>query len=73
MVLISSELNVTYQGQAPTSLKMGMYAYGPAKAVLQGECISQTACILAIVFEAPVDAHEHKSSALGVNNVIDLL
>ncbi|NND81890.1 MAG: cupin domain-containing protein [Gammaproteobacteria bacterium] len=58
MVLVSGELDVTYQGQNTTHLKTGMYAYGPAKAVHDGKCISKESCILTIAFEAPVDAYK---------------
>ena len=30
MVLIAGELEVTYKGEQPQTLKEGMYAYGPA-------------------------------------------
>jgi quercetin dioxygenase-like cupin family protein len=60
MVLVSGKLDVTYQGQDTTHLKKGMYAYGPAKAVHHGKCISKEECVLVIAFEEPVDAHEHK-------------
>jgi quercetin dioxygenase-like cupin family protein len=56
MVLISGELHVTYDGQEPTILKPGMYAYGPSKAVHRGRCVSAEACVLFIAFEGPVDA-----------------
>ena len=59
MVLVSGELNVTYEGQSTTHMKTGMYAYGPAKAVHTGKCISKEACVLFIAFEEAVDAHEH--------------
>lgn len=59
MVLVSGELDVTYQGQDTTHLKTGMYAYGPAKLVHGGKCISEEPCVLVIAFEEPVDAHEH--------------
>ena len=60
MVLVSGEMDVTYKGQPTTNLKTGMYAYGPAKAVHEGKCISKEACILVIAFEEPVDAFEAK-------------
>lgn len=56
MVLVSGELHVTYDGQEPTILESGMYAYGPAKAVHRGRCVSATPCVLFIAFEGPVDA-----------------
>jgi quercetin dioxygenase-like cupin family protein len=56
MVLVSGELHVTYDGQEPTVLKPGSYAYGPAKAVHRGRCVSDEPCVLFIAFEGPVDA-----------------
>jgi quercetin dioxygenase-like cupin family protein len=56
MVLVSGELHVTYDGQAPAVLRPGSYAYGPAKAVHRGRCVSEEPCILFIAFEGPVDA-----------------
>jgi len=35
-----------------------MYAYGPAKAVHDGRCISTEPCVLFIAFEDPLDAVE---------------
>lgn len=58
MVLVSGELDVTYKGQDTTHLKVGMYAYGPAKAVHEGKCISNEPCVLTIAFEEPVDAYK---------------
>ena len=56
MVLVAGELHVTYDGQQPAILKPGMYAYGPAKAVHRGRCVSSEPCVLFIAFEGPVDA-----------------
>lgn len=56
MVLVSGELHVTYDGQDPAILRPGMYAYGPAKAVHRGRCMSNEPCVLFIAFEGPVDA-----------------
>ena len=56
MILVSGEMRVTYEGQAPTLLKAGMYAYGPAKQRHDGVCESSTPCVLFVAFEAPVDA-----------------
>ncbi|MDX1626102.1 MAG: cupin domain-containing protein [Wenzhouxiangellaceae bacterium] len=60
MVLVSGELDVTYEGQDTTHLKTGMYAYGPPEAVHDGACISDEACVLVIAFEQPVDAFLHE-------------
>ena len=56
MVLVSGELHVTYDGQEPSILRPGMYAYGPAKAVHRGRCASEEPCVLFIAFEGPVGA-----------------
>jgi hypothetical protein len=52
----SSASHVTYEGQGPSVLKPGNYAYGPPKAVHRGRCVSDDACVLFIAFEGPVDA-----------------
>jgi quercetin dioxygenase-like cupin family protein len=56
MVLISGELQVSFEGQERAVLKAGTYAYGPAGRPHRGACVSSTPCILFIAFEAPVDA-----------------
>jgi quercetin dioxygenase-like cupin family protein len=56
MVLVSGEMRVTYEGQEPTTLKPGTYAYGPAKLPHSAYCLKGAACVLFIAFEAPVDA-----------------
>lgn len=56
MVLVSGELRVTYDGQAEVVLKAGTYAYGPAHLPHAADCVSEAPCVLAIAFEAPVDA-----------------
>jgi len=63
MTLLSGAMNVNYQGQPTTKLKTGMYAYGPAKAVHEGRCISNDPCVLFIAFEEPLDAVEYISPA----------
>jgi quercetin dioxygenase-like cupin family protein len=56
MVLVAGVLEVTYQGQAPTRLAPGDYAYGPAGQPHAGHCISDVPCVLFIAFESAVDA-----------------
>lgn len=56
MVLVSGELTVTYDGQAPATLKPGMYAYGPARHPHVATCAEGDPCVLFIAFEGPVDA-----------------
>lgn len=58
MTLLSGALNIRYRGQPTTELKTGMYAYGPAKAVHEGRCVSDEPCVLFIAFEDPLDAVE---------------
>ena len=61
MVLIAGELRVDFEGQAPTTLLPGNYAYGPPQLPHGGACVSTTPCVLFIAFEAPVDAVAGKS------------
>ena len=56
MVLVSGKLEVTYDGQQPTTLEPGAYAYGPAKLPHEATCASTEPCVLMIAFELPVDA-----------------
>ena len=56
MVLVSGELQVTYDGQEPVTLKPGMYAYGPAKVPHKASCAKGDACVLFIAFESAIDA-----------------
>jgi quercetin dioxygenase-like cupin family protein len=56
MVLVSGEMQVTYDGQKPVTLKPGMYAYGPARLPHKAHCGPGGPCVLFIAFESPVDA-----------------
>ena len=56
IVLVSGELQVTYEGQPTTTLKPGTYAYGPAKLAHKAVCGNAGPCVLFIAFETPVDA-----------------
>jgi quercetin dioxygenase-like cupin family protein len=56
MVLVSGQLEVTYDGQEPVILKPGMYAYGPAKLPHKASCAKGAPCVLFIAFESPIDA-----------------
>jgi mannose-6-phosphate isomerase-like protein (cupin superfamily) len=56
MVLVSGELQVTYDGQEPVTLKPGMYAYGPAKLPHKASCGKGDPCVLFIAFESAIDA-----------------
>jgi quercetin dioxygenase-like cupin family protein len=56
MVLVSGELRVSYEGQAPAQLTPGTYAYGPAGRAHSGACVSEAPCVLFIAFESALDA-----------------
>jgi quercetin dioxygenase-like cupin family protein len=51
MILLSGELEVTYQGENTQTLKQGNYAYGPAKKPHTGKCGNAGPCVLFIGFE----------------------
>jgi mannose-6-phosphate isomerase-like protein (cupin superfamily) len=63
MVLVSGELDVTYEGHDTVSLKTGMYAYGPARLPHSAKCGASAPCVLFIAFEEPVDAVETTKTA----------
>ena len=56
MILVSGVLHVTYEGQKPSILRAGSYAYGPAKARHEARCANAGPCVLFIAFESPIDA-----------------
>ena len=56
MVLVSGEMEVTYDGQQPVTLRRGDYAYGPAGLAHAATCAEGADCVLFIAFEQPVDA-----------------
>ena len=58
MVLVSGELEVTYDGQDPVVLTPGTYAYGPAEKPHSAVCRSSDPCTLFIAFVDPIDAME---------------
>lgn len=57
MVLLSGELQVTYEGQQTATIAAGSYAYGPAERPHAAYCARGDDCILFIAFEAPLDAY----------------
>ncbi len=57
MILLSGELEVTYEGQDPVTLSVGQYAYGPAGRLHDAYCSPGDACVLFIAFEEPLDAY----------------
>jgi len=56
MVLISGELQVTYEGEATRIMKVGSYAFGPPKKAHTAKCGDEGPCVLFIAFEEPLDA-----------------
>lgn len=60
MVLISGEMEVTYEGEKTQTLKSGNYAYGPAKKPHTAKCKDSGPCVLFIAFNDPVDAFAGK-------------
>lgn len=56
MVLVSGELQVSYEGQKAMVMRAGSYAYGPPQRPHSGKCISKVPCVLFIAFEQPIDA-----------------
>lgn len=60
MVLLSGEMEVTYEGEETQTLKSGNYAYGPAKKPHTAKCKDSGPCVLFIAFNDPVDAFAGK-------------
>lgn len=56
MILVSGEMEVTYEGEAMVTLKEGSYAYGPAGKPHVARCGDAGPCVLFIAFEEPLDA-----------------
>ena len=56
MVLLSGKMEVSYEGEGAQTMKVGDYAYGPAKKPHTAKCLSKDPCILYIGFGEPVDA-----------------
>lgn len=58
MVLVSGELEATYDGQEPAVMTSGTYAYGPAARPHSATCLSSDPCTLFIALVEPLDAME---------------
>ncbi|MDX1603091.1 MAG: cupin domain-containing protein [Salinimicrobium sediminis] len=56
MILVSGEMDVTYEGEETQKLKTGNYAYGPAMKPHRARCGDAGSCVLFIAFEEPLDA-----------------
>ncbi len=59
MILVTGQLAVSYLGQAPATLSIGDYAFGPATKPHKAVCESDAPCTLFIAFESPVDANAY--------------
>lgn len=57
MILVSGEMEVTYEGEETRTLKSGSYAYGPAQKPHTARCGDAGPCVLFIAFEEPLDAY----------------
>ena len=55
MILVSGQMEVTYEGEKTQTLKEGSYAYGPANKPHSAKC-GDAPCVLFIAFEDPIDA-----------------
>jgi quercetin dioxygenase-like cupin family protein len=56
MVLVSGEMRVDYEGQAPALIETGSYAYGPPGRAHSARCLDAGDCVLFIAFNEPIDA-----------------
>ncbi|WP_205161266.1 MULTISPECIES: cupin domain-containing protein [Arenibacter] len=56
MILVSGELQVTYEGEIENTMKVGSYAFGPSSKPHKAKCVSADPCVLFIAFVDPLDA-----------------
>jgi len=56
MILLSGELQITYEGEKTQTMTKGMYAYGPSKKPHTAKCGKKEPCVIFIAFEEPLDA-----------------
>lgn len=56
MILVSGQLDVTYQGEETSTMKVGSYAYGPPEKPHVATCAPGDPCIIFIAFVDPLDA-----------------
>lgn len=63
MILVSGKMEVRYDGQPPITLRVGSYAYGPAKMPHEAVCAKGAPCVLFIAFESPLDAMPSEPAA----------
>ncbi len=63
IVMVSGQLEISYDGQQPIVLKPGMYAYGTAKLPHKASCANGDPCVLFIAYEGPIDTVPTKSQS----------
>jgi len=56
MILLSGELEITYEGEKTQIMKKGNYAYGPSQKPHAAKCGKKEPCVIFIAFEEPLDA-----------------
>lgn len=56
IVMVSGEMIVRYQGQAPITVRAGHFLYNPGGVPHDAQCRGTTRCILFISFDQPIDA-----------------
>lgn len=56
MLLVTGELEVTYEGEPSQTLRAGSYAYGPATKPHKAKCLDSGPCLLFIALVEPFDA-----------------
>ena len=56
MILISGELEVTYENEPTQLLTAGAYAYGPAGKPHKAKCLNKGPCVLFIALVTPFNA-----------------
>jgi quercetin dioxygenase-like cupin family protein len=56
MLLVTGELEVTYDGEQTQTFKAGSYLYGPAEKPHKAKCLNSGSCLLFIALTEPFDA-----------------
>lgn len=61
MLLVSGEMEITYEGEQSQTMSAGSYAYGPPEKPHTAKCGDAGPCVLYIAFSEPVDAFPTES------------
>ncbi|RIA10563.1 quercetin dioxygenase-like cupin family protein [Flavobacteriaceae bacterium MAR_2010_72] len=56
MILVSGEMEVTYDGEPTQLMKTGSYTFGPAKKPHSAKCLDKGPCVLFVALVEPFDA-----------------